>query len=124
MARKILFKGIDIEELKTWGIEKVAMLLPSRSRRFLKRNAARVNQFLEKLKKKAEVRTHYRDMVILPQMIGRRIKVYNGKEFVDVTIQPYMVGQRLGSLAYTIKKVVHSGPGIGATRGSKAVELK
>jgi len=63
-------------------------------------------------------------MVILPEMVGAKIGVYNGKEFVPVVIKPEMIGHRLGEFALTCKKVEHSAPGVSATRGSKHIPLK
>ena len=70
------------------------------------------------------LRTHFREMVILPEMVGSRIQVYDGKTFIDINIIPEMMGHRLGEYAITTKMVKHGGPGIGATRGSTAVDLK
>jgi small subunit ribosomal protein S19 len=63
-------------------------------------------------------------MVIIPQMVGVRIGVYNGKEYIAVDIKPEMVGHRLGEFAHTRKNVQHSSPGFGATKSSKYVPLK
>ncbi|HHH78058.1 MAG TPA: 30S ribosomal protein S19, partial [Thermoplasmatales archaeon] len=64
------------------------------------------------------------DIIVLPQMVGRRIMVHNGKDFVSVTIQPEMIGHYLGEFAVTRKEVKHAGPGVGATRSSKYMPLK
>jgi len=70
------------------------------------------------------IRTHARDMIILPEMIGMTIHVHNGKEFVPVEIKPEMVGRYLGEFAITNKPVKHGTPGIGASRSSMYVPLK
>jgi small subunit ribosomal protein S19 len=70
------------------------------------------------------IRTHARDMVILPEMVGTTIAVHNGKEFVPVEIVPEMIGHRLGEFAITNKRVVHGRPGVGATKSSMYVPLK
>ena len=70
------------------------------------------------------IRTHRRDMPVLPIMVGRTIGIYNGREFVDVIIQPEMIGHYLGEYAMTRRRPVHTGPGVGATRSSKHVALK
>ena len=70
------------------------------------------------------VRTHRRDMPILPEFVGRRIAIYNGQNFVEIDIKPEMIGHYLGEFALTRKNVAHSGPGVGATRSSKHVALK
>jgi len=70
------------------------------------------------------LRTHRREIIILPDFVGRRIDVYNGKEFIRVDIKPEMIGHYLGEFALTRKPVKHSGPGVGATRSSKYMPLK
>ena len=42
------------------------------------------------------LKTHVRDMIILPDMIGLSINVHNGKEFSPVSIRPEMIGHYLG----------------------------
>ncbi|MEK6843428.1 MAG: ribosomal protein S19 family protein [Candidatus Micrarchaeota archaeon] len=127
MAKKITFKGMEIEEAKKLSLEKFMTYVPSKIRRSMKRMASKMRKFIEKLRKtdpKKIIKTHLREMVIIPEMLDRRIQVYNGKDWVDIVIVPAMLGRRLGEYSNTIKMVKHSGPGIGATRGSKSVELK
>ncbi len=121
MARKeFRFRGKTLEELQQLSIEEIAELLPSRERRSLKRLDDNKKKLLQKIQKKSFIKTHEREMVIVPQMVGKTIGVHNGKEFVQVIIQPEMIGMRLGQLALTRKRVAHSGPGVGATRSSSA----
>jgi len=70
------------------------------------------------------IRTHARDMVILPEMVGLTIHVHNGREFQPVEIIPEMIGRRLGQYSITNKRVVHGRAGVGATRSSMYVPLK
>ena len=42
--------------------------------------------------------------------------IYNGKEFVEVTFTPEMLGGFFGEFAPTRKRVQHGDPGMGATR--------
>jgi small subunit ribosomal protein S19 len=72
----------------------------------------------------AAIKTHVRDMIILPEMVGIKIGVHNGKEFVTVEIKPEMIGHYLGEFAITNKPVRHGTPGIGASRSSMYVPLK
>ena len=131
MVRKVLFYGYSPEELSKMKAEEVIDLLPSRARRTIKRGMiSRYRKFLSKLRRqrlsgsKKPVKTHYRDMIVLPEMIGNIIGVYNGKEFVKVIIEPQMIGHYLGEFAPTRKRVIHSAPGVGATRSSMYVPLK
>ncbi|MBI5228584.1 ribosomal protein S19 family protein [Candidatus Micrarchaeota archaeon] len=128
MARKFYFRGKDIEELKKMSLEEFSKLLSSHERRTLKRMSYRIRKFLEKLRHAAAkgkvLKTHEREMIVIPEMLGMRIRVHQGNGFVDLTILSEMLGRRLGEFAFTTKLVKHSGPGVGATRGSKSVDLK
>lgn len=127
MAKKFTFKGMEIEEVRRLTLEQFMKMIPSKIRRSMKRMALKMKKFIEKLRKsdpKKPMRTHLREMVILPEMLDRRFQVYNGKDWVDFMVMPQMLGRRLGEYSIPIKLVKHSGPGIGATRGSKSVELK
>jgi small subunit ribosomal protein S19 len=122
------FKGLTLQEMKELTMEEILPFLPSRMRRTLKRGLTKEQEKLLKDVSKAEkndtIRTHCRDMIILPSFIDHKIDVYNGKEFHKVAIDPYMVGHYLGEFAITRKKVKHTGPGVGATRSSKYMPLK
>merc|ERR1712179_595663 len=61
------------------------------------------------------IKTHLRDMIIVPEMIGSIVGVYNGKTFSQVEIKPDMIGHYLGEFSITYKPVKHGRPGIGAT---------
>jgi len=131
MPKEFKYRGLTMEQLQTMPIESLLGLLPSRQRRSLNRGISEEKRgLLEKIrhakdsKKEVIVKTHVRDMIILPSMLGMKIHVYNGKEFVPVDIKPQMVGHFLGEFAITNKKVVHGTPGIGASRSSLYVPLK
>ncbi len=130
LAKKFSFKGLELEALEKITVEDFIKLMPSKARRSMRRMGLQVKKFLEKFREwkksgdKKPFKTHCRQMPVLPEMIGSRVQVHNGKDFVDFTIAPEMLGHRLGEYSITIKQVRHSGPGIGATRGSKSVELK
>lgn len=74
--------------------------------------------------KNVVIKTHVRDAVVLPVMVGLTIAVYNGKEFVPVKITPEMIGHYLGEFAITTKKVEHGEPGLKATRSTLFVAMK
>ncbi|MEM5777074.1 MAG: 30S ribosomal protein S19 [Candidatus Aenigmatarchaeota archaeon] len=127
MAKQFLFKGKTLEELKQLSIEEFTKLVTSRERRTLLRGlTGRQKKLLENLRKYPDKfhRTHERDMIVLPEMIGKKIGIHNGKEFVPLTISEYMIGHRLGEFVLTRQRVKHSSPGVGATRASKHVPLK
>ncbi len=124
--RERRFCGMTIDELKALSFKEVADLLPARSRRTLVRHPEVAEKFLksaeEKVSRKKKIRTHLRDMIILPRMVGMNIQIYTGKTFEQVQIEIEMIGHRLGEFALTRQKVNHSAAGIGATRGSKAAK--
>ncbi|PWR71023.1 30S ribosomal protein S19 [Methanospirillum lacunae] len=120
------YHGFNAEALKSMTIEELLPVMPSRARRKVLRGwTISEDTLLADLRKgDSRVKTHVRDMIILPEMIGREIEIYNGKEFVKVEIQPEAVFHYLGEFALTRRKVAHGSAGIGATRSSKFVPLK
>lgn len=128
MAKIFNYRGRSIEELQKMSLEEFAKIIPSRQRRaLLKRGMTEMEKKLLKKIRKSRgkfFKTHLREMIILPEMVGLKIGVHNGKEFVPVEIKPEMVGFRLGEFALTRKRVQHSAPGVGATKSSKYIPLK
>lgn len=125
MAEDFKYRGKSLEELKEMSRDEFAELLDARGRRKLNRGLNEdEKKLLETLEGKDVAKTHERNMIVLPEMVGKTIKVYNGQGFLDVEIQAEMIGHYLGELSKTRKKVQHSAPGLGATRSSKHVPLK
>lgn len=127
------YKGFTEDQLKSLSIEEFMDIVTSRERRALKRLSQnpkyknliqRVRKKLEKGDIKKPIKTHVREAVILPEWIGLSFLVYNGKEWKKVSIDVHKVGRRLGEFSHSTSIVKHSGPGVGATRGSKFVPLK
>lgn len=131
-VRKDVFIGFDEETLKKVSFDDFVKLTTSRNRRTLLRlkNNPKLKRFIDKVRKIKSmnkpklIKTHVRDAVILPEWIGLAFGVYNGKEFKRIDIKMNMVGKRLGDFSHSTGRVLHSGPGVGATRGSKFVPLK
>ena len=127
MAKKeFTLRGKTLEELKQMSIGELAGFLNARQRRTLKRGFPEQHKkLLIKLRKgKNNVRTHCRDMMVLPEMVGKNIMVHNGKNFMPVIITTEMIGHCLGEFISTRTKVTHSAPGIGATRSSAALSVR
>jgi small subunit ribosomal protein S19 len=131
MPKEFRYRGKTLEELNAMSTEALLQLLPSRARRSLNRGVSdEKRKLLEDArakrdgKKEGEIKTHARDMIILPTMVGLTIGVHNGREFVPLEVKPEMVGRYLGEYVITNKKVVHGTPGIGASRSSLYVPLK
>jgi len=130
MVKEYKYRGLQIEELKALSLENLFELLPSRARRSLTRGITDgKRKLLEEIKsanagKTMQIKTHLRDVIILPYFTGLTIHVYSGKEFKPVVIRPEMVGHYLGEFVLTNKRVVHGAPGVGASRSSLYVPLK
>jgi small subunit ribosomal protein S19 len=126
--KEFAYRGLSIEELQKLSIEELLPLLPSRMRRTLKRGlTVKQNKLLNDIEKANPgdtIKTHCRDMIILPNFVGHKLQIHNGNAFQIVEIQPNMIGHYLGEFALTRKSVKHTGPGVGATRSSKFMPLK
>jgi small subunit ribosomal protein S19 len=127
MPRDFNYRGKTVEELQSMSMDEFIRLLPSRMRRSLRRGLSEEQRnVLEKLRKKKgkPIRTHARDLVIMPEMIGKVIQCYTGKEFKAIAINEKMLGHYLGEYATSITPVRHGRPGIGASRSSMYIPLK
>ncbi|XP_074316801.1 small ribosomal subunit protein uS19u [Silene latifolia] len=133
--RKFAFRGIDLDALLDMNTDGLVKLFSARIRRRFGRGLKRKPMALIKKLRKAKrdapqgekpepVRTHLRNMVIVPEMIGSIIGVYNGKTFNQVEIKPEMIGHYLAEFSISYKPVKHGRPGIGATHSSRFIPLK
>ncbi|MBP1357445.1 MAG: 30S ribosomal protein S19 [Sulfolobus sp.] len=130
--KKFKYRGKSLDELLNMPMDEFIKLLPSRQRRSLKRGFSdRKRTLLEKIRKTIRdgnynktIKTHVRDMIILPEMVGLKFAVYNGKEFVEFQVVPEMIGHYLGEFSITTKKVEHGEPGLKATRSSLFLAMK
>ncbi|MDE1832814.1 MAG: ribosomal protein S19 family protein [Candidatus Micrarchaeota archaeon] len=130
MPEKIAFRGMYPADAEKLDQKQYLGLVKSRERRSMKRNGLDYKKLLAKVEeykragKTKPIRTHIREAVIIPSWIGVKFEVHNGKEFQALQISANMLGHRLGEFAYTTKRVLHSAPGIRATRGSKFLAVK
>ncbi|KAH8233780.1 hypothetical protein KR026_012281, partial [Drosophila bipectinata] len=133
--KKFTYRGVDLDQLLDMPNNQLVELMHSRARRRfsrgLKRKPMALIKKLRKAKKEAPpnekpeiVKTHLRNMIIVPEMTGSIIGVYNGKDFGQVEVKPEMIGHYLGEFALTYKPVKHGRPGIGATHSSRFIPLK
>ena len=126
------YRGYDLDELQDMSLDDVAELLPARQRRTIERGLSTEQQkLLESAREATEegsandpLRTHLRDMPVLPEFVDKTFAVYNGESFERVRVEPEMLGHYLGEFQLTRKSVEHGQAGIGATRSSKFVPLK
>merc|ERR1712111_258582 len=107
--RKFTYRGVDLDQLLDMSNEQLMELFPCRMRRKF------TMALIKKLRKKKRecpanekpdvVKTHLRNMVIVPEMTGSMVGVYNGKTFNQVEIKPEMIGHYLGEFSITYKPV-------------------
>ena len=117
------YRGKTIEELQAMSLRDFAKIIPSRARRNIIRNES--DPFYQKFEKNIDVdkpiRTHRRDLIITPKMVGKTIGVYTGKEFAPVIITDEMLSHYLGEYSLTRRRLRHGKAGIGATKSSTAI---
>ena len=126
------YRGHTLDELQEMELDEVAELLPARQRRTIERGlSVEQEKLIEKARNAGEeetandpIRTHLRDMPILPEFVGLTFAVHNGQAFERVEVEPEMLGHYLGEFQLTRSSVEHGQAGIGATRSSKFVPLK
>jgi small subunit ribosomal protein S19 len=126
------YRGHTLDELQDLELDEVAELLPARQRRTIERGlSVEQEKLLEEARNAGEeetandpIRTHLRDMPILPEFVGLTFAVHNGQAFERVEVEPEMIGHYLGEFQLTRTSVEHGQAGIGATRSSKFVPLK
>lgn len=122
---EFLYRGRKVADLAKLSIEELAGLLPARQRRTIKRGIVKDNKkLMTSLKNKDSVRTHIRNMIVMPDMVGKNLEIYNGKSFEKVEVMPEMIGHFFGEFSLTRGRVQHGAAGVGATRSSKYVPLK
>ncbi|XP_055710916.1 uncharacterized protein LOC129806386 [Phlebotomus papatasi] len=133
--KKFTYRGVDLDQLLDMPNDQVVELMHSRARRRFSRGLKRKPMALIKklrkakkdappLEKPAIVKTHLRNMIVVPEMVGSIIGVYNGKAFNQIEVRPDMIGHYLGEFSVTYKPVKHGRPGIGATHSSRFIPLK
>ncbi|MEA1965739.1 MAG: 30S ribosomal protein S19 [Euryarchaeota archaeon] len=123
---EITYRGHTIPDLKKMSLQEFTDLLPASQRRKINRGFTEDHKKLIQRVKggRTMIRTHLRDMIILPEMIGIDLEIHDGKKFNRVTVQPEMLGHYIGEYSLTRNIVRHGSAGVGATRSSKFVPLK
>ena len=120
------YRGKTLDQLKNMSPEDIAELLPARQRRTVQRGLGDEHKkILQRIKDGATtIRTHRRDMIVLPDMLGLVLEIHNGKQFERIEVIPEMLGHYFGEFSLTRKRVTHGSAGVGATKSSKFVPLK
>ena len=121
--KEFTYRGKTLEELRKLDVREFAKYLRSRQRRSILRQFQKIEEFVSRAKakenRKGVIRTHQRDLVVVPEMVGMKINVYNGQNFVAVIIVGEMLGHKLGEFAPTRARIKHGKAGVGATKGTK-----
>jgi small subunit ribosomal protein S19 len=126
------YRGHTLDELQSMELDEVAELFPARLRRSITRGLTEQQQkLLDDARESGEeetannpLRTHLRNMPVVPSFVGLTFAVYDGHDFERVRVEPEMLGHYLGEFVLTRNSVEHGQAGIGATRSSKFVPLK
>lgn len=121
--KEFKFRGKTIEELKVLDVREFAKYLSSRARRTVLRQFQDIEKFINRSKKKLSngkrIKVHNRSLVVVPEMVGMKIQIYNGREFIPIEVTGEMLGHRFGEFALTRARINHGKAGVGATKGSK-----
>ncbi len=121
--KEFRYRGKTLEELKTLDVREFSKYLRSRPRRTVLRQFQRIEDFVNRAKvkvaKKKKIRTHQRDLIIVPELVGMTLNIHNGRTFLPVEVKGEMLGHVFGEFAPTRGKVNHGSAGVGATKGSK-----
>lgn len=111
--KEFKFKGKSLKELQELSLGEVASLLPARQRRSIQRGFSDKHvKLLEKIEKKDNVKTHLRDMIVLPSMVGKTVQVHNGKSFQSIALKEEMIGHFFGEYALTRSRAKHTSVGV------------
>ena len=126
MAKVYTWQGKTEEQLKELDMKEFMRMVPARQRRSLTRGFTdQQKKLLKRIEEDAKnIKTHCRNMIIVPAMLGKIIKVHNGKDYLPITITAEMLGHYLGEFSHSRKIVTHSSAGVGATRSSKAISAR
>lgn len=131
MVKEFNYRGLPHQQLENLSLDDLFKLFNSRQRRSLTRGITDgKRKLIQEIKNakagntKNPIKTHLRDLIVLPYMVGVTVNVFSGKEFVPLTIKEEMIGHYLGEYVITNKRVQHGAPGVGASRSSLYVPLK
>eukprot|EP00477_Mikrocytos_mackini_P000349 GAHX01000371.1.p1 GENE.GAHX01000371.1~~GAHX01000371.1.p1 ORF type:complete len:147 (+),score=27.74 GAHX01000371.1:41-481(+) len=120
--RKLSYRGVGEEELKVMKNADFIQYLPAtRRRRFKKGISEDYKKVIQKAKKRKEeavgtnappklIKTHCRDAIVLPSMLGCTFGVYNGRDFIEFEADIPKLGCHFGWFSPT-RKPVHHGKG-------------
>mgnify|MGYP003961106567 CR=1 FL=1 len=125
-SKKFTYRGVEMDKLYDLSNAELMDLMCARQRRSFSRGVGKgYATLLNKLKvakkatphgeKPSAVKTHLRNMIIVPQMVGNVVGIYNGKVFLNAEVKPEMIGTYLAEYSFTYKPIRHGRPGVGTT---------
>ncbi len=97
--RRTTYRGVDLTDLLDMPVDKLIKLFRSRQRRrFAHGVPGKYYRLMKKLRKAKNeaiygekpkgVKTHFRNCIIMPEMVHSVVEIYNGKTFNSVEIKP------------------------------------
>ncbi|MFP4118865.1 MAG: 30S ribosomal protein S19 [Candidatus Woesearchaeota archaeon] len=111
--KEFKYRSRSLDDLKQMTLDELAEILPSRARRTIKRGFSEEHKnLIKKIEKKDNVKTHFRDMIVLPSMVGRTVQIHSGKNFQPVTLTEEMIGHYFGEFVLTRKRAAHTNVGV------------
>jgi small subunit ribosomal protein S19 len=126
--KQLTFRGKTLEELKQMDVREFSKYLDSKSRRYALRQFQEIEKFVilanKKISKNKLVKTHRRDLIIVPGLVGMKLSIYNGKMFIPVIVTEEMLGHKFGEFAPSRARIKHGKAGVGATKGSRSKSKK
>lgn len=126
--KQITFRGKTLEELKKIDVREFAKYLTSKQKRFVLRQFHEIDEFVNRARKKMAknkpIKTHKRVLVVVPEMIGMRVQIYNGRTFVPIDLKWDMLGHKFGEFAPTRARIKHGKAGVGSTKGTRSKSKK
>ena len=103
--KEFTYRGKTLEELKKLDVREFSKYMKSGPRRTALRQFQQIENFISrakvKINKNKPVRTHERSLVIVPDMVGMKINVHDGRSFIPIIITGEMLGHRFGEFAMT-----------------------
>ena len=114
--KRFTYRGLELEQLCEMKDEQLFELFTSRARRKMRRSRGMQGPYRKLVEKVAAaakrtvpgekppvVKTHLRNALIMPCMVGGVVAIYNGREFKEVEIKFDMIGRYLAEFSITYK---------------------
>uniref|UniRef100_A0A8C6A2E1 40S ribosomal protein S15 n=1 Tax=Marmota marmota marmota TaxID=9994 RepID=A0A8C6A2E1_MARMA len=96
---KFICRGVDFHQLLDVSSRQLMLLESAHQRRRLNPGLHQKITPAQTMEKPEAVKTHLRDMIILPKMVGSVVGVYNGKTFIQMEmIGHYLVSHTVAEL--------------------------